>query len=165
MVVLERKCESLTKNQIDNDCELSSCLTLPELLSQLKQKYQSGLILYGIHDSIHELIKHNPEPNVPGVVTICGSFGINQLELVKVLSSGPSSDHHSGIRSKLIRKTKNSAQDSFLKEQFKLHRYRGLLIWWYATMEGDNNDLPAYVSHLILNAYFRETGKLPPGYS
>jgi hypothetical protein len=150
--------------QQENDCGLSSCLTLSKLLGQLKQRYKSGLITYGINDSIHELIKHNPVPNVPGIVTICGIYGVNQLELVSILSSGPTSIHHSGIRSKLTRKTKNMSQDNFLKEQFKLNDYRGLLIWWYATMEAGNNDLPSYVSHLILNTYFKETGKLPPGY-
>lgn len=150
--------------QQEIDTDLSSCMTLSELLSQLKQRYKSGLITYGIHDTIHELIKHNPIPNVPGVVTICGIYGVNQLELVTVLSSGPTSNHRSGIRSKLTRKSKNIPQDNFLKEQFKLNDYRGLLIWWYATMEAGRNDLPSYVSHLILNTYFRETGTLPPGY-
>jgi len=154
----------MPENQPDIDCGLSGCLTLSELLVQLKQRYQSGLISYGINDTIHELIKHDPIPNVPGVVTICGIFEKNQIELVTVLSSGPASFHRSGIRSKLTRKTKNNPQDIHLKQQIKLNNYRGLLIWWYATMAAGNNDLPSYVSHLILNTYFKETGKLPPGY-
>ncbi len=150
--------------QEELDCGLNSCLTLSELLGQHKRRYISGLISYGINDTISKLIKHNPVPNVPGVVTICGIFEKNQIELVTVLASGPASFHHSGIRSKLTRKTKNNPQDVHLKQQIKLNNYRGLLIWWYATMEAGNNDLPSYVSHLILNTYFKETGKLPPGY-
>lgn len=148
-----------------NDCGIDSCLTLSDLLSTLKQRYTSGLIGYGNNDTMINLIKHEPVPNVPGVITICGSYGVNQLELVTVISSGPTSMHQSGIRSKLTRKSKNNPHDNFLKEQIKTNEYKGLLIWWYATMQDGHNDLPSYVSNLILNTYFQEAGKLPPGYA
>jgi hypothetical protein len=66
------------------------------------------------------------------------------------------------LRDRINNKQDGVKRQVFFDEKMELEHIDALDIYWFVTMDKNNNDLPSYVEGLLVQRYFDVYGKLPP---
>lgn len=104
-------------------------------------------------------------PELPGVYYII-RLANNKVDLVYIGKSG--TINQSGeFKDQLLNRRINNKQDGMkrqkhFEQKMSEENIEGLDIYWFVTMDKNNNDLPGYIEGLLLQRYFEMHGKLPP---
>jgi hypothetical protein len=52
-------------------------------------------------------------------------------------------------------------RQDYFNQKIENEQIDALDIYWFVTMDEDNNDLPGYIEGLLMQQYFKIYGKLP----
>lgn len=127
------------------------------------RKYKNnGHFFFKKGDSLSEV--SGEVPDLPGVYCIMRLAG-GRIDMVYIGSSGvllPSVT----TATQLLRDTINDQQNpgerqEYFDQKMKSEHIDGLDIYWYVTMDNENNDLPEYVEGLLIQRYRDVHGRLP----
>jgi hypothetical protein len=66
------------------------------------------------------------------------------------------------LRDRINNKQDGAKRQVFFDEKMESEHIDALDIYWFVTMDKNNNDLPSYVEGLLMQRYFDVYGKLPP---
>jgi hypothetical protein len=103
-------------------------------------------------------------PNLPGVYYIL-RLARGRVDLVYIGKSG--TINQKGIfKDQLLKERINNKQDdtprqTFFNEKMTTENIDGLDIYWFVTVDEQNNDLPSYVEGLLMQRYYEIYGELP----
>ncbi|MFH1321206.1 MAG: hypothetical protein ABII90_11220 [Bacteroidota bacterium] len=128
------------------------------------EKYKKhGHFFFKIGDKLTEASKDVPEQ--PGVYYIV-RLAKGNVDLVYIGKSGVITQ--SGkfkeqlLRSRINNKQEGIKRQDFFDRKMMEENIDGLDIYWFVTMDKQNNDLPGYVEGILMQRCFDVYGKLPP---
>jgi hypothetical protein len=127
-------------------------------------KYKStGHFLFKKDDNLRVASKNVPDK--PGVYYVV-RLAQGKLHLVYIGKSG-TMNQCGEFKDQLLKGRINNIYDGMRREDyFKLkieaENIDALDIYWFVTMDGDNNDLQGYVEGLLMQRYFERHQVLPP---
>ncbi len=104
-------------------------------------------------------------PELPGVYYIL-RLAKGKVDLVyigksdTVLQSAKFKDQL--LQGRINNKQDGMKRQAYLENKMTAENIDGLDIYWFATMDKHNSDLPGYVEGLLIQKYFDVHGKLPP---
>ena len=104
-------------------------------------------------------------PELPGIYYIF-RLAKGKIDLVYIGKSG--TINQSGIfkdqllKGRVNNKSNGMKRQQYFEQKMVEENIEGLDIYWFITMDKNNNDLPGYVEGLLMQRYFDMHGKLPP---
>jgi hypothetical protein len=103
-------------------------------------------------------------PNLPGVYYIL-RLARGRVDLVYIGKSG-TINQKGTFKDQLLKGGINNKQDDtpgqiFFNEKMTTENIDGLDIYWFVTVDEQNNDLPSYVEGLLMQRYYEIYGELP----
>lgn len=104
-------------------------------------------------------------PDRPGVYYIL-RLAKGKIYLVYIGKSGTITQSGK-FKDQLLKRRINNKQDGTKRQEFfdkKMieESIEALDIYWFVTMDADNDDLPGYVEGLMIQRYYEQFKKLPP---
>ena len=110
-------------------------------------------------------IQSKDVPPLAGVYYVC-RLAKGQIDLVYIGKSGTVLQNGQ-FKKQTLKERINNKQDGvkrqvFFDEKMTSEDIDALDIYWFVTMDKNNNDLPSYVEGLLIQRYFDVYGKLPP---
>lgn len=104
-------------------------------------------------------------PNAPGVYYIL-KLARGKVELVYIGRSGTMLCDGS-FKDQLLRRRINNTykgvrRQAYLERKIEEENIDALDIYWFVTMDQDNQDLPGFVEGLLIQRYYDVYGVLPP---
>ena len=125
------------------------------MFSELKKYKNKGHFFYEKGMNLKELSK--TVPNLSGV------FYILKLAKGKISISYIS---QSGIENKGLNESINGLQNGINRQEYFDHKISkenidALDIYWFVTIDKQNNDLPTFVEGLIMQTFYKLNGKPP----
>jgi hypothetical protein len=133
------------------------------MFDETKKYKNNGHFFFKKGDRLIDVSKDVPE--LPGIYYII-RLSKGKVDLVYIGKSGTM--NQSGIfKDQLLRGRINNKCDGMKRQQYfeqKIlqEKISGLDIYWFVTMDKNNNDLPGYVEGLLMQRYFDIHGKLTP---
>jgi len=113
-------------------------------------------------DKLSEVSKDVPD--LPGVYYII-KLAKGKVELVYIGKSGIITQKKD-MKKQTLRKRFDDTQGKLYSQQYFYEKIKdvntdGLDIYWFVTMDKNNNDLPVYVEGLLLQRYFEVNSEVP----
>jgi hypothetical protein len=110
-------------------------------------------------------IQSKEVPELTGVYYIY-RLAKGRVDLVYIGKSG-TVQQNGKFKKQTLKDRINNKQDGvkrqvFFDEKMESEHIDALDIYWFVTMDKNNNDLPSYVEGLLIQRYFDIYGKLPP---
>lgn len=133
------------------------------MFDELKKYKNNGHFFFQHGDKLIEVSKEVPE--LPGIYYII-RLANGRIDLVYIGKSG-TINQNGKFRDQLLKGRINNKQDGMKRQQYFEQKISeenvdGLDIYWFVTMDQNNNDLPGYVEGVLMQRYFEVHGKLPP---
>jgi len=120
------------------------------MFSETKKYKQQGHFFFQKGNSLKEQSKEVPD--LPGIYYIL-RLAKGKVDLVYIGKS---------VGATLVVALSHNDQQKYFENKMTKENIDGLDIYWFVTMDKNNNDLPGYVEGLLLQRYFDVHGKLPP---
>lgn len=128
------------------------------------QKYKnSGHFFFNPGGKLIQVSKDVPE--LPGIYYII-RLSNNRIDLVYIGKSG--TINQSGefkdqlLKGRINNKSNGVKRQQYFEQKISEENIDALDIYWFVTMDKNNNDLPGYVEGLLMQNYFSLHGTLPP---
>lgn len=133
------------------------------MFDELKKYKNNGHFFFKAGDKLIDASKDVPQ--LPGIYYII-RLSNNKVDLVYIGKSG-TINQNGKFKGQLLKGRINNKQDGTKRQQYFEQKISeenidGLDIYWFVTMDKNNNDLPGYVEGLLMQSYFDLHGKLPP---
>ncbi|MFZ1321508.1 MAG: hypothetical protein WAT71_08135 [Ignavibacteria bacterium] len=125
-------------------------------------KYKNnGHFFFKRGDKLSEVSKDVPD--LPGVYYVI-KLAKGKVELVYIGKSG-NITQKKDMKKQTLRRRFDTPQGKLYSQEYLYEKIEdvntdGLDIYWFVTMDKNNNDLPVYVEGLLLQRYFEENGEL-----
>ncbi|MBU7571003.1 MAG: hypothetical protein KAF41_10195 [Flavobacterium sp.] len=126
------------------------------------EQYQQGHFFFEKGDSLRILSRSVPD--LPGVYyVLCLARG--KVKIVYIGKSGTilQSGDFKGqtLRSRINNKQENMKRQDYFNQKIEDEKIDALDIYWFVTIDENNNELPGYVEGFLMQQYFKIHGRLP----
>jgi hypothetical protein len=127
------------------------------------EKYKTqGHFFFKKGDRLKEQSRDVPE--LPGVYYIL-RLARGKVDLVYIGKSGTVTQtgkfKDQLLKGRINNKADGMKRQDYFDQKMAEEKIDGLDIYWFVTMDNENNDLPGYVEGLLMQRYFEGHGKLP----
>ncbi len=133
------------------------------MFDELKKYKNNGHFFFNPGDKLIQVSKDVPE--LPGFYYII-RLSNNKIDLVYIRKSG--TINQSGefrdqlLKGRINNKSNGVKRQQYFERKISEENIDALDIYWFVTMDKNNNDLPGYVEGLLMQRYFSCHGILPP---
>lgn len=126
------------------------------------EQYQQGHFFFEKGDNLRTVSKSVPD--LPGVYYVL-RLAKGKVEIVYIGKSGTilqtGSFKGQTLRSRINNKQENIKRQDYFTQKIENEQIDALDIYWFVTMDENNNDLPGYIEGLLMQQYFKIYGRLP----
>ncbi|WP_306568240.1 hypothetical protein [Flavobacterium lindanitolerans] len=126
------------------------------------EQYKQGHFFFKKGDNLRTISESVPD--LPGVYFVL-SLAEEKAEIVYIGKSGTilQTGNFKGqtLRSRINNKQEKIKRQDFFTQRIENEQINALHIYWFVTIDENNNDLPGYVEGFLMQQYFKMYCRLP----